>query len=276
MPEGHTIHRAARQQNRALKGRTIAVSSPQGRFAADAARIDGAVLKRVEPYGKHLFFHWDTGEIGHVHLGLFGRFRTSYSALGDPAAPTGAVRMRLSTTTDDGPVDRREVTIDLSGPTVCSLDPPDARKRVLARLGPDPLARKPDPAPMFDRIRRSQRPIADLLLDQAVVAGIGNVYRAEILFVVGIHPLRPGRDLDDAELHAIWATTCGMLAQGLRDGRIVTVDRAELGLAPGARRPRGEATYVYKRGTCLRCGDTISTVEAGGRPCYYCPTDQPR
>ncbi|MEO1056246.1 MAG: Fpg/Nei family DNA glycosylase, partial [Actinomycetota bacterium] len=242
----------------------------------DAARIDGAVLQRVEPYGKHLFYHWDTGEIGHVHLGLFGRFRTGYSAPGDPAAPTGAVRMRLSTTTDDRRVDRGEVTIDLSGPTVCSLDPPDARERVLARLGPDPLARNANPAQMFDRIRRSQRPIADLLLDQAVVAGIGNVYRAEILFVVGIHPLRPGRDLDDAELHAIWATTSGMLAQGLRDGRIVTVDRAELGLAPGARRPRGEATYVYKRGTCLRCGDAISTVEAGGRPCYYCPTDQPR
>ncbi len=251
------------------------MSSPQGRFAADAERIDGAVLERVEPYGKHLFYHWDTGEIGHVHLGLFGRFRTRYSSRGEAPSPTGAVRMRLTTRTDDHRSDRQEVTIELSGPTVCSLDPPDSRARVLDRLGPDPLVRKADPTAMFERIRRSRRPIADLLLDQAVVAGIGNVYRAEILFVVGIHPLRPGCELDDAELHAIWATTCGMLQQGRRDGRIVTVDRAELGLAPGARRPRGEATYVYKRGSCLRCGDAISTVEAGGRPCYYCPTDQP-
>lgn len=230
---------------------------------------------RATAYGKHLFHHWDTGDIAHIHLGLFGRFRTHYSAEGDAPAPTGAVRMRLCAITDEDHIDRRQVTIDLSGPTVCSLDPPDVRTQILDRLGPDPLAKRADPTPMFERIRRSRRPIADLLLDQAVVAGIGNVYRAEVLFVLGIHPLRPGNALDDAELHAIWATTQAMLRQGRRDGRIVTVDRSELGLAPGARRPRGEATYVYKRRRCRHCGDAIDAVEAGGRPCYFCPTDQP-
>ena len=117
--------------------------------------------------------------------------------------------------------------------------------------------------------------IGDLLMDQSVVCGVGNVYRAEALFVSGIHPLRPGIECRPAELEALWDVVQGMLRRGVRDGRIVTVTRAELGIAPNARIPRGEATYAYKRDRCLRCGDEIRRIEIANRTCYFCPTDQP-
>ncbi len=265
MPEGHTIHKIARDQTGWLVGGPLRVSSPQGRFAEDAARVDGATLRRIEAYGKHLFYEWDTGEIGHVHLGLFGRFRVHHGD--EPVEPKGAVRMRL--------VGER-VIVDLNGPTACSVDPPAVRDEIVGRLGPDPLRRDGRPEPMIDRIARSKRPIGDLLMDQSVVAGIGNVYRAEALFVTGIHPRRPGNTLHEAETRALWDTATAMLRQGVRDGRIVTVRRDELGLPRGRRIPRREATYVYQRDRCLRCGDAIRTIEIANRTCYYCPTDQPR
>ena len=271
MPEGHTIHRIARVHGKLLSGRTIRVSSPQGRFAGDAARIDGATLERIHPHGKHLFYDWSTGEIGHVHLGLFGRYRVQQTD--ESPDPIGQVRMRLQTEPDDlRPV---YVTVDLSGPTTCSIDPPTVRTEILARLGPDPIRRGSKPDEMIDRVIRSSRAIGDLLMDQSVVCGVGNVYRAEALFVSGIHPLRPGIECRPAELEALWDVVQGMLRRGVRDGRIVTVTRAELGIAPNARIPRGEATYAYKRDRCLRCGDEIRRIEIANRTCYFCPTDQP-
>lgn len=265
MPEGHTIHRIARDHAKLLKGRAVAVSSPQGRFAADAERVDGAVLERIEPHGKHLFYHWDTGEIGHVHLGLFGKFKV-YTG-DDRPEPKGAVRMRLQADT---------ATIDLAGPTACSIDDPSVRKEILARLGPDPIKPRQKPQKMYDKIVKSKRGIGDLLMDQSVVAGVGNVYRAEALYVCGIHPLRPGNQLDTAELEALWATITGMLRQGAKDGRILTVPRSESGVPRGKRIPRGEATYAYKRDTCLRCGTEIVLTDIANRTSYHCPTCQRR
>ncbi len=248
-----------------MNGDVIAVSSPQGRFAADAARVDGSVLRRIEPYGKHLFYHWDTGEVGHVHLGLFGKYRVHRGD--DPPEPRGAVRMRLRS---DG------ATIDLNGPTACTIDAPNVRAEILARLGPDPLRRGAKPEAMVARIGRSTRGIGDLLMDQSVVAGVGNVYRAEALFVCGIHPLRSGRDCDDVELDALWATVSGMLRQGVKDARIITVTREESGVPVNRRIPRSEATYVYKRADCLRCGSEIVHLDIANRTSYHCPTCQPR
>ncbi|MGD9702597.1 MAG: Fpg/Nei family DNA glycosylase [Acidimicrobiia bacterium] len=266
MPEGHTIHRIAREHSALLVGKAVGVSSPQGRFAADAARVDGATLDSIEPFGKHLFYWWDTGEIGHVHLGLFGTFRVS---TGDaPPDPVGAVRMRM---TVDG------VAIDLAGPTACSIDPPDQRAAIIARLGPDPLRRDARPDVAIERMQRRRQAIGALLLDQSVVSGVGNVYRAEALFVNGIHPTRAGKDCSNAELEALWTTIVAMLRKGVKDGRIVTVARAELPtrLPRGQRPRRGEATYVYHRDRCLRCGTPIQTIALAGRACYFCPTCQP-
>jgi endonuclease VIII len=268
MPEGHTIHRAARQQNSLLAGRRVRVSSPQGPFAADAARVDGAILDGVTAHGKHLFYEWSTGDIGHVHLGLFGKFRVQSGP--ERLEPQGAVRMRLEAPADGGGT----VTVDLSGPTACTIDDPGVREQIVARLGPDPLRRDASPQRMIERILRSRRGIGDLLMDQSVIAGVGNVYRAEALFVMGIHPLRPGIACDPAELGELWSTIRTMLRRGVRDGRIVTVSRDEVGIPRGRRVPRGEATYAYKRDRCLRCGDEIRRLEISNRTCYYCPTHQ--
>ncbi len=265
MPEGHTIHRIALDHSKLLKGKHIEVSSPQGRFA-DALLVDGQRLEAVSAHGKHLWYEWSNGMLGHVHLGLFGKFRVSRHEPGARPDPIGMVRMRLSAA---------DVTIDLAGPTDCSIGDESDRDAILRRLGPDPLRRHAKPQVAFDRIMKSKQPIGALLLDQSVICGVGNVYRAEALFVNGIHPSRAGRDLDRAELQALWATTVAMLSQGVKDNRIVTVDRNELDLPKGRRIRRGEATYAYKRDRCLRCSTPISSVELAGRPCYFCPTCQP-
>ena len=264
VPEGHTIHKIARDHSKLLVGLPIRVSSPQGRFAADAARVDGATLDKIEAHGKHLFYRWDTGEIGHVHLGMFGKF-TVHTGEHRPD-PRGAVRMRLGS---------ERATIDLAGPTACSIDDPSVRRDILARLGPDPIKPRQNPQKMFDKVTKSKRGIGDLIMDQSVVAGVGNVYRAEALFVCGIHPLRPGTQLDIVELEALWSTITGMLRQGVKDGRILTVSRDELGIARGKRIPRSEATYAYKRDSCLRCGTDIERLDIQNRTSYHCPTCQP-
>lgn len=263
MPEGHTIHRIAKDHSPLLVGQRVRVTSPQGRFAADAALVDGQVLDRIEAYGKHLFYWWHNGRVGHVHLGLFGKYRVHRGVI-DPE-PVGQVRMRLTSA---------EGTIDLAGPTDCSIGSPDDRDEIVARLGPDPLRRDAKPKVAIDRIARSAQPIGALLLDQKVLAGVGNVYRAEALFVNGIHPARPGRDCAPVELQALWDTVASMLRQGVKDNRIITIDRREFPVPKGRSR-RGQTTYVYHRDHCLRCGSEVLTALLAGRDCYYCPTCQP-
>ena len=262
MPEGHTIHRIARDHTPLLCGESVAVSSPQGRFTEGAARIDGAILESIEAFGKHLFYWWSTGEVGHVHLGLFGKFNIAKGS--HDTAVTGQVRARFRT-----PL----ATIDLRGPTACSIGTPDDRLEIVARLGPDPLRTDADPRVAVERMAASRQAIGALLLDQSVLAGVGNVYRAEALFVAGIHPSRPGRDVDRAELHTLWDTVKRMLEAGVRANRIVTVDRALLPSGRVAR--RGESTYVYHRSICLRCGSATSVATIGARDCWFCPVCQP-
>ncbi len=264
MPEGHTIHRIAKDHTPLLVGMPVRVSSPQGRFEADAARVDGLVLDKLEAYGKHLFYWWSNGEIGHVHLGLFGKFRVAKGP--EAPEPVGMVRMRLRT---------ELATIDLAGPTDCTIGTREDRAAILARLGPDPLRRDAKAEVAIQRMSKSKQPLGALLLDQKVLAGIGNVYRAEALFVNGIHPSRPGTETDPIELRALWTTMAAMLRKGVKDNRIVTVDPRELDLPKGRRLRRGEATYVYHRDRCLRCGSVVQTVALAGRPCYFCPTCQP-
>ncbi|MEP7202380.1 MAG: DNA-formamidopyrimidine glycosylase family protein [Ilumatobacteraceae bacterium] len=270
MPEGHTIHRIAVDHSKILRGKHVAVSSPQGRFEADAALVDGVKLKRIEAYGKHLFYFWANGLVGHVHLGLFGRFRVyrtqagpnSLSKLPEDAS---TVRMRLTVP---------GATIDLVGPTACTIGPAEIRDRIVARLGPDPLRPDADPQQAYDAIVRRAAPIGQLILDQKVISGLGNVYRAEALFLNGINPMRPGNRIDPAEFEDLWATIVQMLERGLDEDRIVTLDRNEFDVPTGITQ-RGETTYVYHRDVCLICGSPIQTVDLGGRACYYCPVDQP-
>lgn len=270
MPEGHTIHRIARDHGRLIAGCPVRVTSPQGRFEADAAIVDGAVLERYEAYGKHLFTWWSTGHVGHVHLGLFGRFRVHRGEIPTPR-PTTRMRLVTAARTDGVPV-----AIDLTGPTACSIGTPDDRDAIVRRLGPDPLRADADPVRFVTSAGRSRRAIGAILLDQSVIAGLGNVYRAELLFVSGIHPARPARECSVEELTVMWHTAGRMLRAGVKASRIVTVTRADIGWPSNRPIPRHEATFVYHRAVCVRCGDLIRTLEIGNRTCYYCPTDQAR
>jgi endonuclease-8 len=164
MPEGHALHRLARDHSGYFAGKPVAVTSPQGRFSEGAARVDGVRLERVTAYGKHLFYEWASGDVVHVHLGLFGKFWT----FGAPTAPAprDTVRMRLRA---DGH------TVDLTGPTECRLTDDAGVAAVLARLGPDPIRRDGDPERAWPKLQRRASPIGLALMDQSVIAGVGNV-----------------------------------------------------------------------------------------------------
>ena len=259
MPEGHTLHRLARLHQRRYAGSSVRVSSPQGRFA-DAALLDGVVFRRASAWGKHLFHHYEGGGIVHVHLGLYGTFREHRTPMPEPR---GQVRMRI-VGTDYG--------TDLRGPTACEVIDEAQVSTILARLGPDPLRSDADPAPAWTRISMSRKAIGALLMDQSVLAGVGNVYRSELLFRHGIDPYRPGREIDEAEFGAAWLDLVELMKVGVRRGRIIVVRPEHDHGAPayGPKRPR---TYVYRRAgePCRLCGTPIRTAEMAGRNLFWCP-----
>ncbi|QBR93924.1 Fpg/Nei family DNA glycosylase [Nocardioides euryhalodurans] len=275
MPEGHTLFRIAGELRDAFGGLPTAVSSPQGRFAADAALVDGAVLLGAESAGKHLFVAFEGDRLVHVHLGLIGQLDTR-TGLTDVPLPVGQVRLRLQARRPDG-----LAYADLRGAIICELVDPARRDRVLAGLGPDPLREDAEPDRAWQRIRRSARPIGALLLDQKVLAGVGNVYRAEVLFRHRIHPLRPGRTLRVGQWQAMWDDLVLLLAEGVRLGRIDTVRPEHTPEAMG-RPPRrddhGGEVYVYRRTgqPCLVCGRAVRTEELEGRNLFWCPGCQPK
>ncbi|HEX3931868.1 MAG TPA: DNA-formamidopyrimidine glycosylase family protein [Nocardioides sp.] len=272
MPEGHTLHRLATALTDAFAGRPVRASSPQGRFAAEAAQIDGSVLVLAESAGKHLFVDFDADRVVHVHLGLIGGFDVQRDVAVVPV-PVGQVRLRL---VGGG---ERPSYADLRGATQCALVTSARRDEIVAKLGPDPLRPDADPRRAWARISRSPRAIGDLLMDQAVLAGVGNVYRAEVLFRHRVHPLRPGRTLRSGQWQAMWADLVALLAEGVRTGRIDTVRPEHTPEAMG-RAPRvddhGGEVYVYRRTgqPCLVCGTTVRTDVLVGRNIFWCPQCQ--
>jgi len=267
VPEGHTLHRLARQQDALFAGRPVHVTSPQGRFAPGAALLDGRLLDEVTAYGKHLFACFGA-DVLHVHLGLYGGYATG---TGDPPPPRGALRMRWVA---DGP-DGAGVWTDLRGPTACEVLGPPEVDRILERLGPDPLRPGADGGLAHARVARSRTAIGALLMDQSVLAGVGNVYRAELLFRHRVSPFRPGRDVDAALWAAMWADLVTLMRAGVRMGRIVTTlpeDRSRRG---GAVR-REDAHYVYRRTglPCRVCGTEVRTEVMVGRNLHWCPLCQ--
>ena len=269
MPEGHTLHRLAAELDVAFGGRPVRVSSPQGRFAADAAVLDEQLLVAAESAGKHLFVEFAGDRFVHVHLGLIGKFDVMPGAA---PPPVGQVRLRLENLTSYA---------DLRGAIECNLVSREKRDAVVGALGPDPLRPDADPDRAWRRIHRSDRALGDLLMDQEVLAGVGNVYRAEVLFRHRLDPLRPGRSLRRGRWDEVWADLVGLLAEGVRTGRIDTVRHEHTPEAMG-RPPRrddhGGEVYVYRRTgqPCLVCGTTVRTTVLKGRNLFWCPRCQPR
>lgn len=314
MPEGHSIHRLARQIGDVFGGQTIAASSPQGRFADGAALLDDRRVGRAEAHGKQLFVTFEQDASGsdeplilRVHLGLYGAFSfggdehfTGASSIGaprrigeneaagadagpytGPPEPVGAVRLRL--VSEHG-------WADLRGASACEVLTPLEAAAARAKLGPDPLAAggggttaagaapssshlnaSAGEADFVRRVGATRTMIGTVLMDQARVAGVGNIYRAESLFRCGIDPWAPASSLDAGTLRSLWADLVKIMHDGVRDGRIITTDPADRG-AGGDLWP-DQAHYVYQRAgrPCRRCSGPVGLAEVAGRKLYWCP-----
>ena len=322
MPEGHSVHRIARQFALHFVGRRVVASSPQGRFAAGAAQLDGHVMTEAMAVGKQMFLEFDNGLWLRVHLGIYGAWdfsgditadatiassngrigqtnqrgtvvgehEDSLSSIGAPRRtrlrmaeqerletpadtfppePIGAVRVRLLTDA---------TCADLRGPTACDVLTPDEVQAVIAKLGPDPLVDTGRAAE--DRftatVLKKPTPICLLLMDQSVVSGIGNVYRAEMLFRARLNPHIPGRDLPEATVRALWKDWVKLLKIGVKTGQMMTMDGLSKSAYDGAMASRADRHWVYHRTglPCRVCGTSIVMEEIGGRKLYWCPVCQ--
>jgi formamidopyrimidine-DNA glycosylase len=253
----------ARRHLSTFGGPPLEVSSPQGRFAAGAALLDGRPLLGAQAHGKHEFLHFDSDRWLHVHLGLYGAWTFGE---GDPSPPRGAVRVRLV---------GQNAWADLRGPTACEVLGRPEVVAIRSRLGADPLHRDADQEAAGARIRRSRVPLGALLMQQEVVAGVGNVFRAEALFRARLDPWMPGRELAQDRWQALWTDLVGLLRDGVRRGRIVTTLPADRPHPRGAVR-RDEAYYVYRRTglPCRVCGTPVLAEPMVGRTLYRCPVCQ--
>jgi endonuclease VIII len=273
MPEGHTLHRLAGEIDRAFAGHVVRVGSPQGRFADSAALLDGQVVEGAEAWGKHLFVTFPGERHVHIHLGLYGKLDV-HDPVADVPDPVGQVRLRI--VRGDG-----TAYADLRGATACELLTTEQRDAIVARSGPDPIRPDADPDRGWQRVRRSRVAIGALLMDQSVLAGVGNVYRAEVLFRHRVDPFRPGSSLRAGQWRAMWDDLVVLMAEGVRTGRIDTVRPEHTPEAMG-RPPRkddhGGEVYVYRRHgqPCLVCGTAVRTEVMVGRNLFWCPRCQRR
>ncbi|HJR37538.1 MAG TPA: Fpg/Nei family DNA glycosylase, partial [Nocardioidaceae bacterium] len=175
--------------------------------------------------------------------------------------PLPQVRLRLAS---------KAVAWDLVAPSKCEILDPAGVTALLSRLGPDPLRADAGVTRAVQAMHRAGGPIGAVLLDQAVVAGVGNVFRSEALHAIGVAPTRPARAMTQPELSGLWDVLQHMMSRAVQDGRIITVDGPDrLSL------PESEARKVYKQERCRDCGAPVVTSEVGSRTAYHCPVEQP-
>ena len=258
MPEGHTIHRAARDHRRALAGQKLSVSSPQGRFSDGASLLDTQFCETVEAFGKHLVYRFRNKLALHIHLGLFGRIRKQPLPLKDPK---GAVRVRMACKTH---------FIDINGPTVCEVLGQSEIDALINRLGPDVLRPDANPEISFQKIQQSRLPIGRLILDQSIIAGIGNIYRTEILWRQALHPETLGKNINRQTFDRIWNDAKALLTLGVKHNAIIT--------KKGAGRSKSkyrENFNIFAKESCPDCKGEIRRLEINGRRAFVCENCQP-
>ena len=336
MPEGHSVHRIARQFARHFVGQRILASSPQGRFAEGAAILDGRTMTEARAVGKQMFLEFDDALWLRVHLGIYGAWdfagdvaqdptqRSANRRMGQtnqrgtnflgPDAPLSAIgahesslasigaprrtRLRMAEAEKESVIDDAALTAfppepigqvrvrllseravaDLRGPTACEVLDAAGVQRVIDALGPDPLV---DDAVageerMLARVRGRRVPIGLLLMDQSVVSGIGNVYRAEMLFRARLDPHTTGAALPDDVIRDLWRDWCYLLAVGVETGQMLTMDGLDEDAQRAALRNRADRHWVYKREglPCRICRTHIALEVAAGRKLYWCPNCQ--
>ncbi len=236
-----------------LQGQVLSASSPQGRFLDGAALLDDRLCASVEAYGKHLFYNFDGGDTLHVHLGLYGKF---LKAERPAAEPRGAVRLRLESATH---------VVDCNGPAACEVLDAAGVAKLKGRLGPDVLRDDADPDQAWVKIARSKAPFGGLVMDQAVIAGLGNIYRTEILWRQRIHPETAGKALTRDQFDAFWADSAALLRIGVDQRAIITVDGAKRGHTR-----YGARTNIFKKPNCPRCGGEIRQFTIAARKVFCC------
>lgn len=257
MPEGHTIHRIARDHQKWFAGQKLIITSPQGRFEAEAAKVSGKKLGKVSAHGKHLFYHWNRNLLTHIHLGLYGKFRLHKNP---PPEPRGAVRVRMIGV---------ERSFDLNGPNCCELIDKRKFEELKLRLGEDPLRDDASADSVWQKMQKSRSAIGSLLLNQSVIAGVGNVYRAEILFLLGIHPQLPANEIARDTFDEMWELTVELLNIGVKHNRIITAGFNAAGGVP-KRLKASERLNIYKRSHCPSCDSPVKTWALANRKMYAC------
>ncbi|MCU1320622.1 MAG: glycosylase/AP lyase, DNA-binding protein [Acidobacteriaceae bacterium] len=293
MPEGNEIHRWAERHTAAFAGKPVRVDGPQGRFL-DSDVLDGRKLVKVMAVGKHLGYDFGKDRILHIHLGLQGDFKEGSG----PLAPVkGALRLRMwndaaikkpaapgeskkhSWYSDDdgtGHIEPEQVAwVELRGPMDCTVFTQEKWETLLKRLGPDPL-NGDGPERFLAKVVKSKKAIGALLMDQSVAAGIGNIYRAELLFRARVSPFRAGKDVPEETLRAIWKDALPLMKAGMVDRRIVTTLPKDRPTKTKGKVPKEEAHYVYRRHgkECFVCGTKIMKQEMEARNLYWCPNCQ--
>jgi endonuclease-8 len=269
MPEGDTVHKLARALRGPLEGEPLV--RLWLREAGEVEALAGARVCEVAALGKHLLIALAPRDGGaervlHVHLGMHGRWERTASG----AAGGGGVRLRIETERDAFAC-RRASVVELVARVALAAHP------VLGRLGPDLLAEEVDLAVVVARARRRDpRTLGDLLLDQTVACGLGNVHRSELAFLERLAPRTPPGALDDARLAALYERARALLRANL-GGWPRTTTRA---VRPGEPWPAGAPRlWVYERHgqPCLRCGARIAVERLGdgARPVYWCRRCQP-
>lgn len=292
MPEGNEIHRWASRHQAAFAGKPVRVDGPQGRFT-DADVIDGRKLERVLAVGKHLGYDFGKDRILHVHLGLQGDFTEgsgplpevkgalrlrmwNAAAVRKPAVP-GESKRHAWYSEDDGTghLDPEQVAwVELRGPMDCSLYTPEKWDELLTRLGPDPL-NGDGPEKMIVKVRKSRKSIGELLMDQTMFAGVGNIFRAELLYRARLSPFRPGKDVEEDALRSIWKDAGVLMPAAMIDRRIITTKPSDRPHSRG-KALKEEAHYVYRRNglPCFVCGIVVKKQEVAGRNLFWCPVCQ--
>lgn len=287
MPEGHVIHRLADEFTRIFGTQRLHITSPQGRFATEAELVDGSRLERAEAFGKHLFLHFDAASDEHIiyiHLGLIGHLRFE-----DREKVWGQIRVRIETlddgssggsnSDDAGSEDATNLAANLRGPQWCRLITDEEYAIAVGKIGEDPIRDDANPRQVWAKVQRSKRSIGSLLMDQKLFAGVGNIYRAEVLFRHQQSPFTPGNAIDRSVFFAMWEDLVALMRQGVVDGEINTVrdeHTPEVMHRPARDDEHGGEVYVYRRAgdDCYVCGSDIAMKAYEGRNLFWCPTCQ--
>ena len=289
MPEGHTVHRVAGLFRRVFVGQVVAASSPQGRFSQGAAMLDGLVVDDAWAVGKQFFAGFGGDWVLRVHLGIYGAWSVhgvrQTDSLGAPRKkspaeeglrqlavdqfppePVGQVRLRVMSDT---------VVADLRGPTACEVISHEEAATLAQALGPDPLVGDDvvNRERFIERMSRTATPVGIALMNQKIVSGIGNVYRAELLFRHRLDPFIPARSISTDQLGSLWDDWAVLLRRGVKTGVMVTRDDLSPAGAKKALRDRKLRHFVYKREgePCLVCGHEVVMAPMQARKLYYCP-----